>query len=34
MKLFKKPVFVSVSPNAQKDDVFLALKLLFPIGAG
>ena len=29
MKLFKKPVFVSVSPNAQKDDVFLALKLLF-----
>lgn len=29
MKIFKKPIFVSVSPNAQKDDVWLALKLLF-----
>lgn len=29
MKLFKKPIFVSVSPNVQKDDVFSALKLLF-----
>ncbi len=29
MKLFKKPVFVSVSPNAEADDVWLALRLLF-----
>ncbi len=28
MKLFKKPIFVSLSPNAQADDVFLALKLM------
>ncbi len=29
MKFFKKPVFVSISPNAQLDDVWLAFKLLF-----
>lgn len=29
MKLFKKPIFVSISPNAQADDVWLAFKLLF-----
>ncbi|MBI4160181.1 aminotransferase class V-fold PLP-dependent enzyme [Candidatus Wolfebacteria bacterium] len=29
MKLFKKPIFVSISPNAQSDDVWLALRLLF-----
>ncbi len=29
MKLFKKPIFVSISPNAQADDVWLALKLMF-----
>ncbi|MBI3638593.1 aminotransferase class V-fold PLP-dependent enzyme [Candidatus Wolfebacteria bacterium] len=28
-KLFKKPIFVSISPNAQKDDVWLAFKLIF-----
>ncbi|MBI3442366.1 MAG: aminotransferase class V-fold PLP-dependent enzyme [Candidatus Sungbacteria bacterium] len=28
MKLFKKPIFVSISPNAQAGDVFLALKLI------
>ncbi len=28
MKLFKKPIFVSISPNAEGDDVFLALKLI------
>lgn len=26
---FKRPIFISLSPNTQKDDVFLALKLLF-----
>lgn len=29
MKIFKKPIFVSISPNAQTDDVWLALKLMF-----
>jgi len=29
MKLFKKPIFVSVSPNAQADDVWLAFRLMF-----
>ena len=29
MKLLKKPIFVSISPNAQADDVWLALKLIF-----
>lgn len=29
MKFFKKPIFVSISPNAQGDDVWLALKLWF-----
>ncbi len=29
MKTFKRPVFVSISPNAQADDVWLALKLFF-----
>jgi dTDP-4-amino-4,6-dideoxygalactose transaminase len=29
MKIFQKPIFVSVSPNAQPDDVWLALKLIF-----
>ncbi len=29
MKIFKKPVFVSISPNAQADDIWLALKLIF-----
>ncbi|MCX6702686.1 MAG: aminotransferase class I/II-fold pyridoxal phosphate-dependent enzyme [Candidatus Wolfebacteria bacterium] len=29
MKLFKKPLFVYISPNAQWDDVWLAFKLLF-----
>jgi dTDP-4-amino-4,6-dideoxygalactose transaminase len=29
MKLFKKPIFVSISPNAQADDVWLALRLIF-----
>ncbi|MBI4837262.1 MAG: DegT/DnrJ/EryC1/StrS family aminotransferase [Candidatus Portnoybacteria bacterium] len=29
MKIFKKPIFVSISPNAQADDVWLALKLMF-----
>ncbi|MBI2594769.1 MAG: DegT/DnrJ/EryC1/StrS family aminotransferase [Candidatus Colwellbacteria bacterium] len=29
MKFFKKPIFVSISPNAQVDDVWLALKLIF-----
>jgi dTDP-4-amino-4,6-dideoxygalactose transaminase len=29
MKLFKKPIFVSVSPNAQADDVCLVFKLIF-----
>jgi dTDP-4-amino-4,6-dideoxygalactose transaminase len=29
MKIFKKPVFVSISPNAENDDVWLALKLIF-----
>ena len=29
MKFFKKPIFVFISPNAQWDDVWLALKLLF-----
>ena len=28
MKLFKKPIFVSISPNAEGDDVRLALKLI------
>jgi dTDP-4-amino-4,6-dideoxygalactose transaminase len=28
-KLFRKPIFVSISPNAQADDVWLALKLMF-----
>ncbi|MBI1839131.1 MAG: aminotransferase class V-fold PLP-dependent enzyme [Candidatus Colwellbacteria bacterium] len=28
MKLFKKPIFVSISPNAQAGDVFLAIKLV------
>lgn len=28
MKLFKKPIFVSISPNAQSDDVWLAFGLL------
>ena len=25
----KKPIFVSLSPNVEKDDIWLALKLLF-----
>ncbi|MBI2514710.1 aminotransferase class V-fold PLP-dependent enzyme [Candidatus Wolfebacteria bacterium] len=29
MKLFKKPIFVYISPNAQLDDIWLALKLIF-----
>jgi dTDP-4-amino-4,6-dideoxygalactose transaminase len=29
MKIFKKPIFVSISPNAQADDVWLAFKLMF-----
>lgn len=29
MKFFKKPVFVSISPNAQVDDAWLALRLIF-----
>src|SRR3989344_3829137 len=29
MKLFKKPIFVSISPNAENDDVWLAFCLLF-----
>lgn len=29
MNFFKKPVFVSISPNAEADDVWLALKLIF-----
>ena len=29
MKLLKKPIFVSISPNAQADDVWLAFKLIF-----
>jgi dTDP-4-amino-4,6-dideoxygalactose transaminase len=29
MKILKKPIFVSVSPNAEPDDVFLAAKTIF-----
>ena len=29
MRFFKKPIFVSVSPNAECDDVWLALRLIF-----
>ena len=29
MELLKKPIFIALSPNVQKEDVFLALKLLF-----
>jgi len=27
--MFKKPIFVSLSPNIEKDDIFLSLKLIF-----
>ncbi len=29
MKILKKPIFVSISPNAEPDDVFLAAKTIF-----
>lgn len=29
MRFFKKPIFVSISPNAECDDVWLALRLIF-----
>jgi len=27
--IFRKPIFISLSPNVQKDDVWLAFKLIF-----
>lgn len=33
MKIFKKPIFVSISPNAEPDDIFLAAKMILSFGS-